>query len=269
MENRIEMKHLALGVLVFAVLVPVFCGLTGFVNLQGVPLNTPPQHEMPMQEATEYFERKSAIVSAESNPIQRNIHYYWYEPENVQENTEYPLVLILHGSTGYAYAGKFLTQGDTAEHYPAFILVPMIPKLTNWGQPRTTIYPQILPYVVSLISDLKDEYPIDPSRIYVVGCSMGGHGVFGASEYYSDVFAAGVSISGGWDVKHADKMGKMPMLIMGGTHDTLVPIQRTREMATAMEEAGASIEYAEYEIGHNCPSPVFYEDRVWEWLFAQ
>ena len=179
-------------------------------------------------------------------------------------------MVVLHGGTGNAYAAKYLTEPNMAQQYPAYILVPMASHGDPWILPKAMFArTQHLPHVMDLIAALIDKYAIDKERIYIIGCSLGGHGVFGASEFYDDVFAAGISISGSWKPSQAHKMTKMPLLVMAGSYDKTVAVGKTKNMVGALEDARASVQYIEYDMGYNCPSSRLYTKDIWDWLFLQ
>lgn len=229
-------------------------------------VQTKPLHERPVLTATKRFKRKMALVNDRN--ADRTINYYWYAPSPpYPEGVEFPLVVILHGGTGYSYAGKYLTNSEVQMKYPAFVLVPMIPEHAIWSFPEPTSNKQELPNVVKLIKQLSKKYPIDKRRIYILGCSMGGYGVFGASSFYDHVFAAGISISGSWEPLQAKQMTKMPLLVMAGSRDTAVKTSDTRAVVTALKSVNAPVQSVEYDMGHYCPAPHFYSEKVWKWLF--
>lgn len=274
-------KNLIAGIILFLLLFPVFYLLleewsgsspkavtTGKYLAYNIK-ETESIHEAPVLDGTDRFLRKVAYVPSD-NPTHK-IPYYWYEPETENiENTELPLVVVLHGGTGNAYAAEFLTAPRMAKRFPSFVLVPMAPHGVPWILPKSIFNrKQQLPHVMHLIADLINKHGIDKRRIYVIGCSLGGYGVFGASEFYDDVFAAGVSISGAWNLKQAPKMKKMPLLVMAGSNDKIVAVKKTRDMVQALESEGADIQYDEYNMGHNCPHSILYMEKVWDWMFAQ
>lgn len=231
-----------------------------------VPLN-----KKPLRSATSRFSRKSDYVSDGSQKM-RELQYYWYSPSKTEDdsNQSLPLVVMLHGGTGYAYAGEYLTEHDIVSRFPTYILVPMAPAYTVWGGKYLLGWNEPeLPYVVKLIDRLKVKYNIDPKRIYVLGCSMGGHGVFYAAQAYSNVFAAGVSISGIWDINAASQMAKMPLYIMAGKKDRIVSRDKTKALAEEISSYGGEVRYTEFNMGHNCPSQHYYTRDVWHWMFSK
>jgi predicted peptidase len=167
-----------------------------------------PRTNDPLGPAAQSYERKEIKIQEEGRA--HIFTYFWLEPHKpYPENLKFPLVVILHGSPGNAYAGQYIAQDEMQLAYPSFVLVPVIPAGTVWSFPATlppgyegmeamTKSRHMLPYVVTMIRDAMSRYPIDPSRIYVMGCSQGGFGAFGAVRDYPDLFAAAVSISGGW-----------------------------------------------------------------------
>ena len=56
--------------------------------------------------------------------------------------------------------------------------------------------PKYSPRVRAIILDLVRRYPIDPSRIYLAGCSNGGYLTMLMTSMYHDIFAAAVPICG-------------------------------------------------------------------------
>ena len=56
-----------------------------------------------------------------------------------------------------------------------------------------------MPEVLELIEGLIKNSPIDRSRIYVTGTSLGGFGSFGAIASKPELFAAAVPLCGGWE----------------------------------------------------------------------
>src|SRR5262249_8103150 len=142
---------------------------------------------------------------------------------------KFPLVLILHGTPGIAYAAEYLVQRKTLLDYPAFIVAPVQPKGWVWDVPKEFEgYPQLnlpthamhgLAGTVQLVKSLSQQFPVDTNRIYIVGCSEGGSGAFGAVLRYPDVFAAAVPMSAGWTFSEAPKMTKVPIWAFQGAKD--------------------------------------------------
>lgn len=240
----------------------------------------PPRTDQPIAEMTRFF--KHDVYRGEDGkgvPLD----YYLYEPEKpYPQNLKFPLVLVLHGAPGNAYAAKSLTQSaEMRRAYPAFIVAPVLPRRDTWSFPAQFPEPlplkdyfigkkQSLPETVALIRHLSQTLPVDTSRIYVIGCSEGGVGVYGAVRDYADVFAAGVVISGLWTAADVQNLIKLPLVIMHGALETTTPASLARKVADGIRAHGGNVGYIEMpQMDHACPSEVFYGPTTWNWLFSQ
>jgi predicted peptidase len=273
----------------FLVLAAVAAGVAGFMFLTPAK-KTPygslpasgktvvvPMTDAPMQEHTRYFKRYSLDVTTPQ--YTRSYTYFWREPAvQAQPGQKFPLVMFMHGSTGGSYGAKYLIAPPMNTEYPAFVFVPVLEEGNLWAlKPEgTQNLPdkmgdnRALPDMVRIIQRLAALYPVDTDRIYAIGCSLGGIGAYGAARYFPDVFAAAVPISGEWNPLDAPGMTKIPMLIMHGARDTLLPASNSAEMAEMIKSYGGRVYYAEFpSMSHNCPAPELYSDKVWAWLFSK
>jgi predicted peptidase len=216
---------------------------------------------------TAAYERESAVTGSGTQ-----IAYYWMHPESMHGGQAYPLVLILHGAPGNAYAGQFLAQPKNRRKYPAFVFVPVLGTQSIWALPEgaKSRKKQRLPEIVSMVLDFAKSHPVDLDRIYVIGCSEGGYGAFGAARNYPGLFAAAVPISGGWNPAEADKLAAVPLLVMHGAQDSVIPVAQSRDVAAAVKDHGGNVKYIEFpDMGHNCPDARLYGADTWDWLFSQ
>jgi thioredoxin len=60
-----------------------------------------------------------------------------------------------------------------------------------------------------------------------------------------------------------DAAAKIPVLLQHGTHDPLVPVDRTRDIAHELEEHGAPVVYAEYPMEHQVALESVQQGRAW------
>lgn len=238
-----------------------------------------PRNENPVGDATHSFERKTHTAPG---PKENHVlTYFWKAPEPpYPDGLTFPLVLILHGAPGNAYAGQYLVSPEMQVKYPAFILIPVLPPKTTWAIPqygpnspvkKTFAYERAaMDDVVHLIATLQTQYPIDAKRIYVLGCSEGGYGSFGAVLNYPEFFAAAVPMSGGWNPEDAPRMTKVPIWAFHGRMDDTVPVQETRDMVSLIQQYRGTIYYTEFpDMAHDCAAPKLYSEQMWTWLFSQ
>jgi len=113
-------------------------------------------------------------------------------------------------------------------------------------------------------------YPIDPSRIYLMGISMGGYGTWDLAMRTPQRFAAAVPICGGGDPNHAKKLKGLPIWAFHGDSDTAVPTSRSRDMIQALKDIGEKPIYTELKnTGHDAWTPAINNPELIQWLFKQ
>ncbi len=198
----------------------------------------------------------------------------------------YPLVVFLHGAgergddneKQLIHGSKLFSDIETRVNHPAFVIFPQCPEGKKWVEVDWSLPAHDMPAEASenlqltldLIDSMIENYPIDTSRIYVIGLSMGGYGVWDIISRYPDKFAAAVPICGGGDEAQALKIKDVPIWAFHGGNDRLVPTQRTRNMINAVKKAGGHPKYTEYPgVGHLSWNKAFAEPDLLDWLFSQ
>ena len=200
-----------------------------------------------------------------------------------------PIVTVLHGSSGSGNgsgsalnggqraAVDLFTREDVRQNHPSIVVVPQAEPAPGetwvraWrapadGDPRSK---EPLVLVMELVDSLKARYPVDGRRLYLTGPSMGGFGAWLAYTRYPGRFAAIVPVCGGGD-PGAVSANATAVWAFHGELDTQVPVSRAREMVSAIEAAGSSVRYSEYQgLGHNIAAKAYGEAGLVEWLFAQ
>ena len=214
-------------------------------------------------------------------PSGKALPYRLFKPARLAAGTNYPLVLFLHGAAGLGddNARQFnggnevpplaLTAEDAQARFPHFVLAPQCPRGESWtayaGPPTTP-----LRLSVEAIQMLQREFPIDRRRIYVVGVSMGGRGVYEAALRYPDLFAAAVPICAAGDPAGVGKLKDLPVWCFHGAADTIVPVNYARNTVDALRKAGGHPKYTEYPgVGHDSYRNAFREVELLPWLFGQ
>ena len=203
------------------------------------------------------------------------------------------------------HGGRMFASDDFRQRHPAFVLAPQCPAGTEPGTlsrdksvapgtegARVWTWPlegpqglenlpapsinlaknptQQLIAVRLLVDKLREELPIDATRIYVVGLSMGGYATWELAAREPDFWAAAVPMCGAGDSSHADRLVDLAIWAFHGEVDPAVPVERSREMVRAIEAVGGRAIYTEYPgVGHDCWSATFDDRHVWDWMFAQ
>lgn len=216
----------------------------------------------------------------------RSLPYRLLSPVEIKPGEKYPLVLFLHGAGERGNDNKApllhvageLADPQLRQRYPAFVVVPQCPAEkkwvdVSWSEDSHTMPEQpseTMKLVIALLDSLSDSQPVDPSRIYVVGLSMGGYGTWDLLQRMPERFAAGIPICGGGDPACAAQVAKVPVWAFHGDRDTAVKPRRSREMVAAIGQAGGNPIYTEYPgVAHNSWTMTAQNRLVWDWLFSQ
>lgn len=162
---------------------------------------------------------------------------------------KYPLVVFLHGG-GERGDNNFnqiaANMGATTWAMPefqadhqSFVLAPQVPLPTtnSWATPniRDTVH--------ELILGLMAKYPIDPTRIYVTGLSLGSFGSSAQLNAYPEFYAGALMVSGNRPVDPGLPM-QVPVWMATAFDDDLYPT--AVDLAASYEAAGVSVARASW-----------------------
>ncbi|MDC1325496.1 MAG: carboxylesterase family protein [Flavobacteriales bacterium] len=198
--------------------------------------------------------------------------------------SKYPLVVFLHGSgergddneSQLRWGVENFASNKNMKMHPAIVIAPQCPKNMSWGNYSSTDM-SLLPspsepmkLLIELIKESIQKLPVDTSRIYITGLSMGGFGTFDAISRYPDLFAAAVPVCGGGDIKKADAIAHIPIWIFHGALDSTVSPTLSHTMLGALTDAGASPGYTQYpKTGHFSWIAAYDDEMMMDWLFSQ
>jgi len=132
-------------------------------------------------------------------------------PRKVQDNSLWPLVVALHGAggkenlffDGYG-SGKIVSLCEQRD----WMLVA--PRCGQFGGG---------PNIPAMIDELLKRYPIDPTKVFLVGHSMGAALAIQAACQNPNRFAGVVALGGSGFVRKTDELKKVPFFVGCGTED--------------------------------------------------
>ena len=216
-----------------------------------------------------------------------------------------PLVLFLHGSgergddnkAQLKHGAREFLKAGRVERFPAIIVAPQCPNGTRWveidwaqksgkGQFPETPSPTTK-LLFELLDRLTSREDVDLSRLYVTGLSMGGFGSwYTAAQYRREIagvdaavgdmqplrFAAMLAVCGGGDPNWADRYDALNLWAAHGGADSVVPVERSREMISSIVNQGHSgqVRYTELPgVGHDSWSATYADEETYRWLFDQ
>jgi predicted peptidase len=222
--------------------------------------------------------RKGSIVSRNVRVDSESYDYQVYVPPNIEKIKDLPVIVFLHGIRERGSGGLIAAEGTLnailkqyLKKIPAVVLFPQCRPGKYWSDPAME------QMVIKAVERTTEEYNADEKRLYLMGVSMGGYGVWHFAPRYPEKFAALVAICGGSPIIKGDrynpiaeKIGKTPAWLFHGAQDTIVPVAESRSLVKAIEENQGNVKYTEYEnVGHNVWLNVLGEKELLLWLFQQ
>lgn len=196
---------------------------------------------------------------------------------------KYPLVIFLHGAgergtdneAQIKHIQELFLNPINRKTYPCYVLAPQCPKGIMWARFDKEGKPLAVPSApmqrtIELLETILRDYPIDVSRIYVTGVSMGGFGTWDIVSRFPDRFAAAIPICGGGNPSGVEALRHLPVWVFHGAKDTVVLPRHSREMVSALKQVGGNPRYTEYaEVAHNSWVNAYRERGLLAWLFQQ
>jgi dipeptidyl aminopeptidase/acylaminoacyl peptidase len=202
----------------------------------------------------------------------QGLNYQLYGDPTWDGTKRYPLVIWLHGSgqsgsdntSQMGGATGVFTKPENQQEHACFMLAPQCPDASiGWKK-------EVAQKLMALIADLVEKLPIDQTRLYLTGSSMGGSGTWSTLAKWPDVFACGVVLCGSGDPKTAETIKNVPIWVFHGDKDDMVPVDRARTMFAALQAVKGNIQYSELTgEGHNIAGIVYPKRELREWMFEQ
>jgi predicted peptidase len=202
-----------------------------------------------------------------------------------------PLLVYLSGSGGLGndnlkqlqFGNVFGTRvwllPENQKRFTSYVVAPQ----TDRGWARYDLSqqagdpPKILPglgdgarLTLEIIDALRREFPIDDRRIYVMGQSMGGAGVWNVLAGRPEFFAAALICCASESTENGTESLGTPLWNFHGDSDKTVPVSVSRDRMAARRKAGGHPLYTEYVgVDHAVWQWAFTEPALPEWLFSQ
>jgi dienelactone hydrolase len=198
--------------------------------------------------------------------------YAVYVPRNYEQGKNWPLVVFLNGrgecgTDGQKQLAVGLIPAAMLEpaRWPVLILAIQKPDADKqWIE-----YDD---YVMSAIAETRQQFAVDPARIYLTGLSQGGAGTWAIGAAHPDFFAALAPVCGYGDPTPAlgEALKGMPIWAFHGGKDDVVLPQKTEALVNAVNAAGGSPKLTIFpDANHNSWDAAYRGQDLGPWLLAQ
>lgn len=200
--------------------------------------------------------------------VNNGYDFWLYAPQAYFDSPDkdFPVVIYLHGAKlcgrGLRSFHKYLTLDAIAKgrNIETMVIAPQNPG-GPWKPERLN---NVLEWVL-------DNYNVDPTRVYVVGMSLGGYGAMDFVGTYPEKIAAAVALCGGSTLKNVQGLGELPFWILHGTADRAVAISESKKVVNALQEQGND-KLLRYDwlpgANHSALARIFFLEETYQWLFS-
>jgi phospholipase/carboxylesterase len=194
------------------------------------------------------------------------LEYLTVFPDNYEAERPYPVIVCLHGRGADMrdLAGLAPAIDQTGYLYicpNAPVTISIGPGYTGqaWyepaGGPSPTAMEQALTALDGVIRETFARYHVSAGQAILLGFSQGGGMTYRYGILRPEMFAGLVILSGALRnpeilLPHLPAAREQRIFIAHGTHDSVLPVDLSRDAATFLEAQGYQPLYREYAMGH-------------------
>ncbi len=252
-------------------------GTANLIILAGVVLMADLGNEIRIEPGKQLPQSLTIQVADSDAKQDVTIRYLLFVPEgyeNIQQS--WPLLLFLHGlgESSDTDLDRVTIHGPAkmVEMQPDFPFVLVTPQCPPPGKEKTAIVKAWRPeQLIQLVDHVASKLPIDDTRIYVTGLSMGGYGTWRLAAAHPERFAAILPVCGGGEPETmAAKLRGVPIWAFHGAKDSVVPVSESEKMADAVTNAGGNVRFTVYaDAEHDSWTQTYSNPEVYDWLLSQ
>lgn len=202
------------------------------------------------------------------------LRYLLYLPDGYYEQTgtRWPLVLFLHGRGERGDDVNVLrTYGipkhaDAGDDFPFIAISPQCPLSHEW--------PDLVETLGGLVDAAVANLPVDPTRVYLTGLSMGARGGWLLALEKPERFAALALVCGriptpGF-LEQVPVLKEKPIWLFHGAQDPVVPVENSEQIVATLNAAGGNPKLTIYpDADHDSWTAAYNTPELYSWLLAQ
>jgi phospholipase/carboxylesterase len=183
-----------------------------------------------------------------------------YVPKSYKPGTAMPLLMMLHGFSGWGENQKRLF--DLSEEL-GFILIAPESRDITWGK-EAPGFDEDVRYLGAAFRHVGSLVNIDFDRVALGGQSDGAGYALTMGLAYGNTFNHVIVLAGGGLIEPIRRQGKPKIFIAHGVKDTTMPIEVSgRKNAAQLKNEGYDVTYREHEGGHGTPPEITHEAILW------
>lgn len=230
-------KATALAVLLCVIFLLATCGGHSPVS----PVQTTPS-PTPNPAAAGLIERHAQFQGVD--------YPFWvFLPSTYSSSQVFPAILLIHGGGGNGPDFVNVWR-DFADANGIILVAPTVPDGVNF---EINVVPGLYPMIMNAA---RNEWTIDPRRIYLFGVSAGGYTVYDAGLPDSQYFAAGgvfaAVITPDFDFLVQEAKRKIPIALYIGDHDEFFSLAQAQATVDLLQSNGFPVRYTVFpNLDHN------------------
>ena len=182
-------------------------------------------------------------------------------PSGAPDTAELPLVIVMHGRGADA--------NDLADIAPLIdngyrFLFPNAPRpfemypgmsygftwFDGWPAEEKS-FRESRALILEFLDDALKRYPTPAGKVIICGFSQGGMMALDAGFRTEQAIAGIVCMSGAINEAELPPFKPIPVLVIHGTADDMIPVNNARRTRAVLEEHGIDTEYHEFPMGHH------------------
>jgi predicted peptidase len=173
----------------------------------------------------------------------------------------WPLIVFLHGASRDEDLEKLKNFGPIKfaldnDDFPFVVVAPATSR--GWT----------VDSLDTLLNRVRTRFRVDRNRVYLTGHSMGGHATWSLAMAYPNRFAAIAPVSGAGDPRlAARRLRRLPVWVLHGEKDTVVPVECGLVMVRALKDVGDEVKSTIYpDRGHDICGPAYDNSELYRWF---